>query len=526
MMTNNNQENSGIVIDPKSGISEEEQRQILAQINSIAEKNRLSLSEGNNGKGKKPRFKAKRSGGVFPVVINIAAVAALAGGLFLLSSMHGKTDAHVRTGAKVYNSAERALIEEIRKETLSLLEAKENEISLISSKLEEIDAELLSTLSGGGLTAEGKQNRERLLALQEEYRSTLSGLQDERSQILEDARAKEAVLQAQLESRARELAAVSQQSAEAIGLAHGELERLEKEQNQAAAVEAEMGAFFANLNRQVADNRLDEAAGTIKTARDFINTPAFQALRSIQARKDMYLRTINAFEAMIDETRKYQAALNNENPFLEGNPISDMQSTIARLEQNLAEKEKTIDALSSQGSGASRRLNELERANNALQTEKRQLERTNSTLQTQNSQLERTNNTLQTQNSQLERTNNTLRTQNSQLTADLDKQTQTAAATQQNLTQTTARFQQAESDLQKEKAETARLNQTVSDRETSIRSRDATISAREATIANRDDVIRRIRNEVELDQEYDLIPPAEIKARISRIQTALRALTQ
>jgi predicted nucleic acid-binding Zn-ribbon protein len=333
-------------------------------------------------------------------------------------------------------------------------------------------------------------------------------LQDERSKILEEARAREAGLQAQLESRTRELAVVAEKSAAVIGYARVELERLDKEQRQAAAVESEMGAFFANLNRQVEDNRLDEADASIKAMRDFINTPAFQSLRSIQARKDMYIRAITSFETMIDENKKYQALLNDDSGT--GNPLSALQARIAQLEKDLEEKDKTIEAVSSQGSGISRRLNDL-------QADKRQLERANTALQTQNTQLERTNGALQTQNRQLENANGALRTQNTQLTADLERQNQAAASLQQNLTQTTAQFQQATRDLQAEKAETARLTQTVSERDTTIRSR-------ETTITNRNDVIARIRTEVDLDRDYDEIPPIEIKARITRIQNALRSV--
>jgi len=70
-MTNN----EGVVFDAACGISEEEQREIFAQINAIAEKNRLSLAGGadtaagvsEKGKKKKAkrRFKAKKSGGLF-----------------------------------------------------------------------------------------------------------------------------------------------------------------------------------------------------------------------------------------------------------------------------------------------------------------------------------------------------------------------------------------------------------------------------------------------------------------------------
>jgi uncharacterized coiled-coil protein SlyX len=366
MMTTDSRDSSGIVFDSKSGISEEEQREILAKIDNIAEKNRLSLSEGE-GKNKKNRFKAKKSGGRFPIIVNIIAFTALAGGLAVLISTQGKTDARIRTGAKVYNSAERALIDEIRKET--------------------------------------------------------------------------------------------QNEAAASANAGVELDRLNREQSQAAAVEDQIGAFFANLNRQIADNRLDEAAATIRAMREFINTPSFEALRPIQARKGLYTQAIISFETMIEQTRKYQTG--PDSVAGDQNNSGALQARITQLEQNLAEKDKTIDALSSQGSGATRRLNELEKANNTLQAE------------------------------------------NKRLTTDLDRQTRSAT--------------KAENDLKTEKAETARLNQAVI-------TRDSTIARHETTIANRNDVITRIRSEVELDRDYDDIPPSEIKTRITRIQSALRSV--
>jgi chromosome segregation ATPase len=361
MMTPNNQDNSGIVFDAKSGISEEEQREILAKIDNIAEKNRLSLSEGE-GKNKKTRFKAKKSGGRFPVIVNIIAFAALAGGLFILISMQGKTDARIRTGTRVYNSAERALIEEIRKET---------------------------------------QNE-----------------------------------------------------------AAGELERLNREQSQAAAIEDQMGAFFANLNRQITDKRLDEAGATIRAMREFINTPAFGAIRSIQSRKGLYTQAINSFEAMLDETRKYQT-----NSGAGGNiDTSGLQARITQLEQNLAEKDKTIAAFSSQGTSATRRLTELENTNKTLQT-------------------------------------------------DLDRQNRSAATLQQNLTQTTAQYQQAASDLQTERGRTATLTQTVS-------SRDATIQQRDNSIRDLQQRINRIQEVVQGKAAVNMTI-AELSDSVNRIQEML-----
>jgi len=364
-----------LVFDAKSGISEEEQREILAKINNIAEKNRLSLAEGD-GKSRKKRFKAKKSGGRFPVVVNIIAFAFLAAGIFILISMQGKTDAKIKTGKKVYNSAERALIEEIRRET---------------------------------------QN-------------------------------------------------------EAMGLASVELERLNREQYQAAAIEDQMGAFFSNLNRQIGDNRLDEAGATIRAMREFINTPAFEVLRSIQARKGLYTQAINSFETMIEEAKRLKDMSNgDDNSYRESAAqASGLQARISQLEQNLAEKDKTIDALSSQGSGASRRLSELEK----------------------------TNNTLQTENTRLNRTNTGLQTQNTQLKSDLDKQTQAAASSAR--------------DLQAEKAETARLNQSN--------------TRNEAALANRNDVINKIRGVIEGGKSIDDMSYNDFKDSLEKIQSALRSL--
>ena len=425
----NNMTSSEFVFDPDSGISQEEQREILAKINSITERQRRSLSQGAVDMGddadQQLRFKAKKSGRLFPIVVNAIAITALAGGLFALSFFHGKTDAQVREGTRVYNSAERALIDEIRKETSSRLEAKENEISFIASKLEEIDAELHGLQSSNqSLSAEQIAAQNRLLAMQNEYRAEMEGLQNERSRILEEARAREASLQAQLESRTRELAAVAEQSAAAIDLARSEIERLSREQAQAATVEAQMGAFFANLNVQVYEGHFDEAAETIQTMRTFMNTPAFQGLRSIQARKELYTQAIISFETMIDEVRRFQAAgLRPPDRNVERS-LADLQGQNARLEQELAEKDRTIAAFSSEGSGLARRVTELEGSLRDLRTTNSALEESSSQKDSRITSLE-TNLAVQAQNAEAARqTAAALQTQVSSLNQTLTIRTE------------------------------------------------------------------------------------------------------
>jgi len=425
MTTNTTTSNKGMVFDASCGISEEEQREIFAQINKIAEKNRLSLAaSADSGKGKKKKaFKAKKSGGFFPIVVNAAAIAVLAGGFLALHAFQGKTDAEVREGAKVYNTAERALIEEIRKETSSRLEAKESEISQIASQLENVDAELRDLHSSAQeLTAEQQAAEDRLRTMREEYLATLSNLHDERSLILEEARAREASLQAQLESRTRELALVAEQSAAAIDIAQAELDRLSREQAQAASVEAQMGAFFATLTARINENRLDEAADIIATMRGFLSTPAFQGLRSIQARRELYSQAINSFDIMIDELRRTQAALATGVMSLDRSAeatFAQVQERATQLERDLADRD--------------RRLREMERNLTATTTAR----------------------DTATQNvATLERRAETLQTQNATLTANVNRETQRANT----------------------------LQETVAARDTTIRSQTATISNRDACI--------------------------------------------
>jgi len=268
--------NKSIVFDTSCGIPEEEQREIFAQINKIAEKNRLSLAaSADGGKGKKKKqFKAKKSGGLFPVVVNVAAIAVLAGGFLALYTFQGRTDAEVREGTKVYNSAERTLIGEILEETSDI--------------------------------------------------------------------------------------------------ARGELDRLSREQAQTATVEAQMGAFFANLSRAINENNLAEAVTIIRSMRDFLNTPAFQGLRSIQSRKELYVQAINSFEIMVDELRRTQAALATGVMSLDRSAeemFAQLQEKADQLERDVAEKDRTERTLRADIDRERTRANSLQTQTENLQAD-------------------------------------------------------------------------------------------------------------------------------------------------------------
>ena len=154
-------QDSGIVFDSASGISLEEQREILDGINAMTGGSRL-VSDA-------PMTAAKKSGLAFPLLVNAAAIVILAAGFFLFSHFHVQEEQGIREGSAAFGLTERALIQAIRMEANRQLSAKENEINNILSMLAFADAEYrhLQT-SVEMLTEEQQQRVAALLRMQED----------------------------------------------------------------------------------------------------------------------------------------------------------------------------------------------------------------------------------------------------------------------------------------------------------------------------------------------------------------------
>ena len=107
-------DNNEIILDSKSGISIEEQQEILYQINTITERNRKSLLEAATDlqDNKKTNINAKKKG-LFPLIVNIAALLILAVGAFTLYFINAKKELQIREGRGEYSMTEQALIGEL-----------------------------------------------------------------------------------------------------------------------------------------------------------------------------------------------------------------------------------------------------------------------------------------------------------------------------------------------------------------------------------------------------------------------------
>jgi|GEM_PF-614751 len=193
---------SKMVFDTASGISAEEQQEILVHINGIAERNRQSLAaETEDGKGAGKRLKAKKNGGLFPILVNFFAIAALAGGLYALYSLQDEAGIQARQGIRVFNPMERTIIDEIRRETSDMLGVKDMEIAIITHFLAEVEAQMELIADSEILTPEQLATYGQLMERQERLRMELAQAQEGRSRILNEAHIQEAVVQAQFNTR-------------------------------------------------------------------------------------------------------------------------------------------------------------------------------------------------------------------------------------------------------------------------------------------------------------------------------------
>ena len=146
--------NDGIVFDSSSGIPIEEQKEILTKINGIAEKRRRHLSQSAD---ESAGLKAKNNSALFPLLVNIAALLILCGGAWFIFFFNGKKDVQVRQGTGVYDLTEKALIDEIRKDSaVSELE----QLSKEQDKTAAIEAQLAGGLSSiSDLIKDGKYDQ-------------------------------------------------------------------------------------------------------------------------------------------------------------------------------------------------------------------------------------------------------------------------------------------------------------------------------------------------------------------------------
>jgi peptidoglycan hydrolase CwlO-like protein len=322
--------------------SDEERNEINARIEAASAREPVAP----------PRLPARGGSvkrGIFPILVNVAALLVLGGGLFFLYRFHQVDTVEIRESNAVLGITERALIREIRQETDLLLSEKESAIDAMNVRIAEVDAELSRLDSLEALTDEQRSAMAELQRQQDEYRGTLTQLQTERARIVAEARIREAeTMQRELKLRAQaaeqQIDAPPIQSMADIESARNELALLSGGEEKAALVERLLSGYYAAVTRQIGEGQYREASETLSMLKEFLNTPSFQSLRSIQIRRESDAAAVNTLAVLIAEARKAGDGTTPAAVVPELPPVPPGAGAEAALRQQLAEQSAALAA--------------------------------------------------------------------------------------------------------------------------------------------------------------------------------------
>jgi len=370
----------------QSGISEEDQKDILIQIDKVAQANRINVSP------ELFTFKSKHKGFIFPLLVNILAALVLVSGLYGFSYFFRREEAQITTGYGAIKTAEGTLIQEVKRESEEQLKQKDREITDIQSRLLSIDQErneLKTTMDTKvrekevelrkTMEAELEAERKRLAAqgmseadireqmqaieeeknaqfkrqldefsreaelerqrleenlkkLQSEYQQSLASLNIERQKILDDAKKREEELRIQLEEKSRALATEQAKSEEQLTRAQAEIRSLAEQKERAELIENQVIGFYGSIRDSIQAQNYDLALQNIDNLNRFLSDETVAALPTIQKRREMDIAMMQILRSMVEGEKARMTAATA--------PVSVQESAVIGEIRGLAERAK------------------------------------------------------------------------------------------------------------------------------------------------------------------------------------------
>ncbi|MDR1219089.1 MAG: hypothetical protein LBK73_05700 [Treponema sp.] len=376
-----------IVFDKASGISLEEQQEILADLDTLERP--LERLEGEEAIASHEK-QAKKKGVLLPALTNGIAAALLALGLATLFLTHERDEIRFMQGDVTPGITERTLIAEIRRDFANQLSAKDAEIAEIHAKVTSIDTEMRNVQIQFENKLILESEKDRLLAdlqrQKDDYQNRLAALQQERGQLLEDARIREVALRNQLSAN-KELSVQAQSVQAELASAQEALRSFTDEQEKNALVDLQIDGYFAAVNEQIGAALFDQAASTLSALRDFLDTPSFQNIKAFRERKPARLALINTLSELTGNSIRLNAqapesaappveASFDETP--QDNGLSEQIEKLETYEETIAEltaRNSELERIAAQRERSGRdsvnansvALNELRSQNQVLQ---------------------------------------------------------------------------------------------------------------------------------------------------------------
>jgi chromosome segregation ATPase len=335
------------LITEDAEISEEDRNEILAQIETVVEKNQIPVTD------ELFKLHPKRKGALFPILLNIVTFLLVAGGVLFMFRFFQARQELLSVETRAYLSTEGKLIEELKKESEEAIAAKEQEISKIQNELaeldrqsrdlqqnmeesirareeelrEELEAELAAErerLQGEGISqqeieaqlealearrreefnrqiaeyrdeaqAELAQKEAELTEAREMAERVLEQANEERARLAEETRQREAELRRQFEE---EREALESRSSEA----ETKLRELAEVREREILINDQIIGSYAEIIDDIQAGNVEAAGNSLDELKRFIQDPAVQTLPSIANRKNVELFIINNIQDTLE----------------------------------------------------------------------------------------------------------------------------------------------------------------------------------------------------------------------------------
>lgn len=365
-------------------ISSEEQQEIVKEIDRLTGQSRINVTPDLF------KISAAKTGMLFPLLVNVAAVAILAGGIFATKYYFEVKDQEMLIASAEQQSAEGNLIKEIKKETEQKLAEKESEIRSIQESMDKIESEKASLeqdmnskisekeaqlqaemqaalaaerekLRSQGMSAsqideqiarlelektslfdqqiaaykeearlEKIQLEDSLNQLQNEYNSKLTNINEERSRIEAEAKSREDELNARMEARTTQLETEKTQ-------ARQELQKLTESKEREGLVENQIIGFYKTIESRLKAGEMDAASRELKNLENYLYDDSVVGLEGLSKRREIDLFVIDSLSKLIDATKTDpQAELDTMSLIDAADRLKEIRQTVANADQQLA----------------------------------------------------------------------------------------------------------------------------------------------------------------------------------------------
>ncbi|HYW85760.1 MAG TPA: hypothetical protein VFB30_21085, partial [Spirochaetia bacterium] len=390
---------SDIQFDSESGISKEDQKDVIQEIEDVVTKNRIVTTDEDF------IVKANKRGVLFPVLVVVCAVAALGIGGAAFYFLFQRGESQIVRGAVGTITAEGQLIQAVRREANGKILEKNQEINTIQGRLADIDkqrqdlqanmdtkvsqkeqelrAQMTTALEAErqrlqkeGLSKQAVavrmqqleaqrasqlqhameafkkdadaarlQAEQNLKTMQAEFSANLNKANTERQQAIQDAQKREQDLKGQFAQKTQSLEATSAQATQALNALVAQREKED-------LVTGQLVGLYTGVRDQIAQAQYTQALTSLQALRAFVNRTDVQTLPALAKRHDVDLFVIDSLTNLV-QTEIEKAKSDTATLLEAANEITELKQNVTDAQAALkagkvAEAEKAFaDALES-----------------------------------------------------------------------------------------------------------------------------------------------------------------------------------